>query len=386
MTTDKTLSKTGTYLYEAALILFLIQGVLRDTLLVSSSITNQYLLIIYFLYFLSIGLLTVKVLFFQDIFHSHIIHSAYFWIFSILLAVSTLISRNPAIFSVWLFGIAYKDTDFDSSVRIALVTEISIVFAVALLSIAGILPSETYPPTVGHPFTRYSFGFLHPNSLGLYSFHIGCCFYYLRRKKSVIFPFLILIGISIFNYFVTSSRTSVICSILLMLCLLIFSFITKEKTINEKKKIQIFSLSLISFSALAMIFSLLFSFFYDYSLVQKIDTLFSGRFFYISTVLSSNQISWLGKAPFSIGGPFDNSYMWILLHYGILIYIFVSALYIHLLIRLHKRKQYLEVIFLFVYSCYAMMESEIFVANKCIFVLLFGLLFWKQREQQNLQK
>ncbi|WP_102343399.1 hypothetical protein [Galactobacillus timonensis] len=375
MKKSRSLLKPAQLLFGTALVLFLIQGVFRDTLLVSAADTNRYLVIIRILYLFSLALLAVKILFFQDFLHSSFFHSIYFWIFTILLAISTWISRNPALFSVWLFALASADTDYDAIVRITFFMETILISSIVILSFAGILPTETYPPATGHPFTRYSFGFLHPNSMGLYIFHVACCFIYLRRRKSAFPSFLILTAITLFNYVVTSSRTSCIASTLLLISLALYKYLSRERVKNREKKLHTLSCFLVAGAGLTILASIIMSFFYDHPFIQKIDFLFSGRFFYISKAFSENGLSWFGKAPFSIGGPFDNSYMWILLHYGILTYISVSILFIFLLYCLRKNKQCLEVIILFVYSCYAMMESEIFVPNKCVFVLLFGIFF-----------
>ena len=370
----------GQLLYDAALIIFLFQGIFRNTLLVLTAQTSVYLTVIQCLYLISMALLAVKAVFFDDIFHSPLMRSIPFWIFSILLAVSTVISRNPAVFSVWMFAAAYKNIRFEKEVRTAFITELIVVGAIILLSAVGILPTAVLDPEgVYHPMNRYSLGFLHPNSLGLYLFHIVCCFVYLRRNKSLLPSFLVVIAVSIFNYFVPSSRTPVLSSVLLLICISLNRLLSKGNIKNADRKKKIFSGVLIAGTVCAMAGSFMISFFYDLPVMQKIDTFFSGRFSSISRIIASNQITWFGRAPFSVGGAFDNSYMWILLHYGILIYLSVSILMVCLMVRLSQEKRYEEMIFLFIYSFYAMMETELFVANKCIFVLLFGLLLFDEK-------
>jgi len=387
MNTENTLSRTGTFLYDAALILFLTQRIFRSTMLNYSVEEGMYMSLMHYLFLLPVLLLAVKVLFFQDVFHSSLMRSVPFWIVSALLAVSTWISRDITIFSVWIFVVAAPDTNFDSTVRITLYCEAALTLAIVLFSTAGPIPTQTfYSSGVGpHPFTRYSLGFVHPNSLGLYTFHIVSCLVYLRRNKPMLPSLLVLIAASVFNFFITNSRTSVMCSILLLLCMIVYRVLSTKKTEKREKAMKIFMRVLIAGSCLIMIFCLLLSLNYDIPLVQKLDHLLSLRFYYISNVFSAHSITWLGNPPFTIDGPFDNTYMLILLNNGILLYAAVSVLFIYLMIFLTSRKKYAEVILLFVYSCYAMMESNIFSVGKCVFILLFSVLLFTEPQEKKME-
>ncbi len=319
-----------------------------------------------------LALLMIQIVFFQRYQLRELVFIA---IVTVPIVIATICSSQNIMMSTWIFIVAAKYIDFDKLIRIAYLVQIIMVFVVLYLFFTGVIDEYTmYRGAI----LRHSLGFGHPNRLGIRIFQLVVCRCYLRRDKINFSDVLIIIASAVFVNLVANSKTA-------YYSLLIFAGMMTIHVISSMTELsldRIISYTIYVAGAVNIL-SLVLSFIdvKKYPFLKAIDKAMSIRFStghetlkYYGVTIWGQDVQRVVKRHM-IGSIYhfwlDNSYMSILLRYGVVVFLIFSLLYIGTMMYLKKGKQYMLLEIMCLYAIYGVMENN-FSMSRNIFLLLIS--------------
>ena len=78
----------------------------------------------------------------------------------------------------------------------------------------------------------------------------------------------------------------------------------------------------------------------------------------------------------------DNSYMTLLIRYGIVVYLLFTVCFLLLLWRLYRLERYRLILILSVYAVYGIMENNVYMITHNIFLITMGIFLYRQCDSQ----
>lgn len=204
-----------------------------------------------------------------------------------------------------------------SYIKTFLISSIILYAFTIVLNFIGVLDS----PNIiryknGIATTRYSLGFGHPNSVFLFFLPVALCGYYLYSNKKLYYILIILI--SLILYFLSDSRTGMVCIMLIIL----FHKVLNKNSINNKYFRLCCDHSIIVFTIITIIVSCVFG----YNETNIVSKLFSGRPYFLNYYISNGQIFSLFGCELNELYIVDNFYIFVLARLGLIgfcIYYFI---------------------------------------------------------------
>ena len=278
--------------------------------------------------------------------------------FIMLMAESTVYFSGSNYFLVLLYIIAAgRDLKIDLLIKRLIYAYFIGVFLTVLCASFGIISSIDVITESG--VVKKALGFFHPNTLAIYLFYINLLFWYMNSNKAISVVFSIINFI--ISYFVCYSRTA-------SYLILLFCFIQILMIIVQKYRGQFARLIWKTILIGSIIASL--SMFVSFIVINsKFDTkilnsILSGRvnlinayFNYYGLSLFGQKIG-LGSEFFKYGmSTLDNSYVHLLIHFGIIFFIIYTISYIKLIISLIKDNQKQKLISVVIYLIYGIFET-----------------------------
>ncbi|WP_031492259.1 hypothetical protein [Succinivibrio dextrinosolvens] len=231
---------------------------------------------------------------------------------------------------------------------------------------------------------RHSFGFYHPNSLGLTLMLIGMLLALMKNKlKPYDFIFLIILCFSI-KYF-TDSRSAFYPLTILTISLFIINYYEKYISMLFGKTLTFFSIFFILF-----VISIMFYMIISGNGIEYVDRIINGRLNYGKQALDEYGITLLGqKITISIeweaakGAKYfviDSLYYYFPIVVGIIPSLFLLGAYIYSVKQTIKEKNIKLYVILMLFVLYGIPESVAFTSGLCMFVFLspFMNLYKKQ--------
>lgn len=278
-------------------------------------------------------------------------------------------SNNLFLVQILCFIIAYpKDI---SSKDISKYMSIILLFSTLLVIILYKLNYATNIIVVREGIMRNSYGFSSPNVIANYSLLIFLSVAYSKQNNWKFKDSILCFLISLFVYSFTNSRMSFLLSTILSIVMLV-STLKKENDINKIHNISLYCFAISSF------ISILFSYLYMnnnyYQKMQGLNELLSYRLSYTSKYLQMPGISAFGKEMIFVSNKqalltgerwsgLDNSYVYILVSWGIIGFL----IYLLSIIKLHKfllkEKNYYAFIVLIFLSIIGITEN--YLASVC---------------------
>lgn len=300
--------------------------------------------------------------------------------------ISTGLSSNRSLLSVWMFIVGAKKISFDKIIQIAYRILLIMVPMVIFLWLVGII--DDYTIMRGN-IQRFSLGFSHPNQLGLRVFQLTLCYCYINRTKLSILSYYKIFFAILFTIIVPNSQTAYISLTVFLIAILIYKYMESHK----KKFMEIFANSLAVCTLLLNILSIALAYIdvNNNTFLSRIDKWMGARFSWCHRVWQIYGVSFLGQSVYVLEEEIklvgiknrlwlDNAYVSILLRYGILVYLVTSIAYLCLIRSMTNRKEYVLAIILFLYSLYGLMENGLYMLSHNIFLIaLSELLYHKTR-------
>ncbi len=184
--------------------------------------------------------------------------------------VSAFLSREKVVISVLLFCIASKYAKPKKVVKYFLITHLLIVTFTMILSSCGIISENLMHRG---EIARLSYGFSHPNAIGVEMLVILLSYFYLRQQKIRWIDYILWIIILIWFFDRTNCKTTIIVAVLFLISFFITNFFNSKKL---HQRIYWFS-NIILITVVAS--SLYLTFFFDEQnrFMKKIDILLSFR-------------------------------------------------------------------------------------------------------------
>ena len=308
-------------------------------------------------------LLLIQIAFFQKYTKSEMI---IIFLISVLVAFAVINASNNSLMSTWLFVIASKYIDFDRIMLCAYIMLIVLSLAVIYLFFNGYINEVV---VYRGQYLRHSWGFIHPNTLGVRVFQIVITHFYLRRNKLNVFDYSLIIIMVFFLYKIPNCQTACLALLVFMILLIIKRFFEMFEN-----GITIFSKAVILLAILANLLSVLISIIgvEHNRILMELDRFMSSRFSLCHKVYLHYGITFLGQnlnlnrivmKHKIIKYYLDMAYMAMLLRYGVLVYFVFSALFIATMIVVYRNKQYMLIVILGTYAIYGIMENTFFSLN-----------------------
>lgn len=298
-----------------------------------------------------------------------------------IVVISYFLSKDNIILKAIMLIIASKDINFKKFIKFDLVIKVIFCFIIIIFSQIGI--AENYVILRADGTIRQSLGFSHPNALAAYWLSICCDYIYLAFNKNKIIKLFICTIITFIIGYITDSRTVIIC-VSLMIILLLYNNYLNNKII---KKIVIF------LPYLLFALSLSSAYLYKSSdLIKNIDRLLSKRIYYTEQYLQKYDINLFGQKIETVSSVqsrllnispqiLDNSYIVLLLKFGIIL-LFCSCLLLSLRLKLsYRERDKLLIIILIIFMIVGLFENWLIKINYNPFILSFSSLIYRERKK-----
>nr|WP_300767143.1 hypothetical protein [uncultured Acetatifactor sp.] len=255
---------------------------------------------------------------------------------------------NP--FSLFIIVFSMKGIEIKKVLREVLALNLAFFVGTITLCKMGFIYDDIYFfSRPGQILARHSYGLGHPNQVFLRILVIGMivvgCLRERHHKAKMVMTFVV----SVLFYKTTNSRSGFLCILLFLAAVCMLDMCGGKK----RKVITACMFVLYAFMAVLPIVFL----FWDSRIIQRIDQMITGRIFLAKKFLASYSLSALGvDKGISESFVIDNSYMYILIHYGIIFYaIYVIAIGC-LLYTMYKKKMAYEMAVVFMLHVYAFVE------------------------------
>ena len=307
---------------------------------------------------------------------------------TIVLLVSAFNSKRLSIVSTWMFIVSTKEAEYEQLIRLAKRILQICVPLVMLMYFLGLIENYTMYRGDG---LRHSLGFSHPNQLGLRIFQwTACCIYLARKRCLKLLEIMVYFACVFFVYLVPNSQSAVLC-----LSLLVSGALFLQLSDRHRRVQRLFALFSVGGAAAANFISVVLSCIQlsKCPLLVRIDRLLSFRFSEGHKILEKYGIKWLGQMAYvskeerKLAGIteqlfLDNSYMTLLIRYGIVVYLLFTVCFLLLLWKLYRLERYRLILILSVYAVYGIMENNVYMITHNIFLITMGIFLYRQCDSQ----
>jgi hypothetical protein len=317
---------------------------------------------------LVLALIVLQIVFFQKYSIKDII---FILVTTIPIAISALNSGSNNLLSTWLFILAAKYIDFEDIVKISYVVLLITIPIILFMFFSGYIIEITM---MRNSIVRHSWGFSHPNWLGMRVFQVVIAHCYIFRKRPIIFRILIILFASYFVYRVPNCQTA-LYALLLFALLLVLDWASGLVVDGHVFLAKALVLVAIAANALSVIMS--FTNLRKGTLLFDLDRMLSRRFSQCHRTMEHFGISLLGKEinlyTIRMNSSvqifhLDTAYMTILLRYGVIVYAIFSVFFIVTMIKCVNKNRFMLIIIYCMYAIYGMMEKNFFMMSQNIFL------------------
>ena len=285
--------------------------------------------------------------------------------FLILIGLGTyLVTKREGILLSILTLIGLKNIEYKKVFLIAFIIRLFAFLSTISLAMIGVIENNKivhWRDGTGFIF-RYGLGYSHPNLLHSTFFIIVVLFLYLYYEKINVLNCSIIVMLNLFIYSCAGSRTGYY--------LIIFSVILSivSKINRQKTKYLIYRLIIPFCLAFTFITSILYG---KYEIINKLDSLFSGRIYYTSYFFKNYSMSLLGNNLYLDNNLIDNSYIILLANYGLIIFILYILSYQKIINYFIASKKNKELVMISLFSIYGITEgflSNIFMNLSMVYI------------------
>lgn len=274
---------------------------------------------------------------------------------------------NTLIFTVWLLILCSRITDFRKFAKFIIFLMTVLVVPVMLMSAEGFIDDKLFFRDGGDIIVRHSLGFINPNTMSTFLFQLLASIIYVRWKN---FGWKENLLIAVFfgvTYFVCNCRT------VSLIILMLFVFVNLCQL--NFKDIKLRLMEFFSYGSLILCPVLSFVLGYMYlnssAFVACLNFELNHRIRNLAFCLHYYDISLFGNAMVKLSDfhILDNAYGFLLIQYGIIVFLSYIILYFFLIKRSLQAKMLPLVILLTVYLYYGLSEQVIFFPV-CNFTIL----------------
>lgn len=303
------------------------------------------------------------------------------FLISLPMVIGTINSGHNILMSTWLFVLASKYIDLDKVVAIHYYVLVIMIAILLLLFYFGMVEDVIiYRGSIA----RHSFGFSHPNFLGMRIFQLTLARVYLRRKNISIIDYLFVALAVWFVYKYPNCKTAYYALIVFLLFLIIYKVIG---VIEKGREVLLIAMGIVA--ALVNVLSIVLSIINVKSnlVLSRIDKVMSYRFSLCHNVFRKYGLSLLGQNIELVGYVrgviarkyyMDVAYTTLLERYGIVVYILFSIAYLMSIYWAYRSSKDILLIVLCMYSIYGIMEPNYFSLSYNIFLISLSYPLYKK--------
>lgn len=327
-------------------------------------------------------------------------------IITIVSIIVYFFSKSKSILILILILFALRNTDREKLIRIALKTYIIIFFTIIIGALLNFIPDLIYPTS---KLVRHTIGFSYPTvTAGLYLMLV-MMYVYNRKSKITIYEIITMELINVFLYKYTYGKTSFILVTVILLIMTLQKVKFVYKFFNSKFSKKILKVCCYIMPTVLLIIILVVTLLYGFnnSMANKLSIILSNRielgynaFKEYDVTLFGQKTQWNGWGGFGYNKDIDvnnfvynyvdNSYVRVIINYGIIMTAIVIGSYTIILIQSYNKKDYWLVFEIFIILILAEIEPCLINFNSNIFLIfLIPLLEYKPIEKfsyQNIRK
>ena len=288
----------------------------------------------------------------------------------------------------WFAGSAYN-VKIRDIVKTLFFTQLAALLTAMTMALTGVVDNITYRRGDSSAL-RYSMGFYHPNTLAQKVFQLCVMYVYLLGRKLRL-PHIALVAlISVVVYYITDSRTALFMSLYLILMLL--AYLLSVRKVWPFYRLSERGMRLLRFvffaaAALSVAISLTASTVNYARFLSVGDTLMS-RVTQMQLYLSAYSLKPFGQYLYYAGSSLsasirnenlytlDNSYMYLILGYGVVTTAVYLALMFFTLRKAVREKNYLILIILSAYALYGLTETLLLRLSLNFSLMLMAAALW----------
>lgn len=287
-----------------------------------------------------------------------------------LVGISSIISGDRTLLGCVMLVMASKGIDFDGIIRFSLLTMAGSFSFVIILCVMGFLPDMMFKRQ-DIPI-RHALGFNYPSTVMTCLFSMLVMFLWIRRLYISVAGFVFIELVNYLFFRLTDSRIGFLMIAALTLCVFLWNrSVLRQIALKIAERYQTI-LKVVSdwFAVWMVIMTGVMVLLFPTSLGQLLDRLLTKRVYYIISGVQNygihllgNRIDWIG-----FGGSYDtdsllntynyvdNSYIWLLLNFGLLAFVLVLVMTIYLNKRVRRDYQNGEILLILCFLAYCFAE------------------------------
>ena len=297
---------------------------------------------------------------------------------------------DTAAFTILCLIIATKGLDFRTIAKIYVITQALVLMTVTVLALTGVIPDMVFEE-IGRP-DRHSLGIHYPLNYVARWFSVALVYCYLKNGFLKIWDYVVLLELWYISIFVCKAQTSMV-----LYGLLIVGTAFRQLTLIYLKKNNKVLPDIVSkiknvflwFSQYSFVFFAVFmiaaSLLYvppistAFSKIEKLSTFFSRFEFnrigfekYFPTLFGIDypKRTYIGTTPAKDYYFIDSSYVFVLLHCGIIAYTVLMVILCYIPRRLYRNEQRYGLVLLFLFAMICSMEYHMLDISVNIFWLM----------------
>lgn len=302
--------------------------------------------------------------------------------------ISSFYSNSYIFFDFMLLLACSKNINFERFIKYAFYIQSLVIFITISMAYFGIIDNAILIRRQDGTI-RNSWGFTHPNTLGILTFQWICEYLYLARNKRKPIKYVIL-GLLISSiYLTTNSKSSFLMSMLMVLGNIFTEFI-KSNRFNKMlvKKFIVISLVLV-LAILAVIIKYYWEHPYELS-----ETTLATRIRLINTYFTAYGVNLFGHSinignytnlpGFSYGYYYlDNGVAWLVIKFGLISFIIFGCLYLLFIKKIIVDQRWLLLVLNCGYLVYSLTELTPFMVVFNSLLIGFGGILFKDSLFEN---
>jgi len=290
--------------------------------------------------------------------------------------LNVLIGRTTTILFSAVAICGLKNVDINRTIRISMFARLFAFVCMVVLYGSGILENKSYMfNRNGEIIERYLLGYGHPNLAHLMFAVVVFHVLFLYHDKLGFPHFAAILFLNFMLYSITFSRTGVVM-VIISTC---FCAFRKWMTF---RKVLLFT---VRYAFIVLFFATILIAFIpeNWQIYSSVNTLLTGRFYYIKQILTEELPGWFGNSSLEKKYNLDNGYIRLLYEDGILATAWLGFFFIKLTKDIYKKKMYKECCLLMSFFFYNLAEGVLSTVSLNFSLLLLGsVLFNKNEENQ----
>lgn len=287
--------------------------------------------------------------------------------------------KDFTIMKFLILSYCLKNISFDNLVKKDYCIKLVLFVTLLILSFLNLCNVTSF---IRGDTTRYTLGFIHPNTTGFFIMIITFEYLYINRNKISYKHVALLLMIILFTKYVTDSRSSVMALTIMFISIFFIKFFK-----NKILKLHMAQFIIKNFMLIVTLisFTIVISYSNNVQWAIDINDKLSNRIYYLYNALERYNITMFGNVlPENI--ILDNQYISFILNFGIIFYLIYYCLFYIKFKNLIKEENYFMIMLLLILLIYGLMEKTVFKASYNVFMLSLSSVLFRHIRKEKLDE